>query len=115
MTAELKIGTDTVTPAEAADLLGVSVKTTKRYIDQGKIDAARLSYKTIRIPRESVEALLLPGADADHTHAGVRDQPADVALARNVLAILDNDAADGRKIELLRELAARIINTKGSI
>jgi excisionase family DNA binding protein len=47
-----------VTLTEAADLLAVSVKTVRRYIAAGDLDAVRLGRKTIRIKTESLDRLI---------------------------------------------------------
>lgn len=47
-----------VSPAEAAQHLGVSVKTIRRYIAEGKLPAKRLGSRQIRITREALDALL---------------------------------------------------------
>ena len=43
---------------EAADILGVSVKTVRRYIAAGDLDAVRLGRKIIRIKTESLDKLI---------------------------------------------------------
>lgn len=55
----------TTTPArrlvslpEAADILGLSVKTVRRYIASGDLDAVRLGSRTIRIKTESLDRLI---------------------------------------------------------
>lgn len=55
----------TATPArrlvslpEAADILGLSVKTVRRYIASGDLDAVRLGRRTIRIKIESLDRLI---------------------------------------------------------
>ena len=55
----------TVTPTrrlipltEAAEILAVSVKTVRRYIAAGDLDAVRLGRRTIRIKTESLDRLI---------------------------------------------------------
>jgi excisionase family DNA binding protein len=43
---------------EAADILGLSVKTVRRYIASGDLDAVRLGRRTIRIKTDSLERLI---------------------------------------------------------
>lgn len=43
---------------EAAEILGLSVKTVRRYIASGDLDAVRLGRKTIRIKTESLDRLI---------------------------------------------------------
>jgi excisionase family DNA binding protein len=43
---------------EAAEILAVSVKTVRRYIAAGELDAVRLGRRTIRIKAESIERLI---------------------------------------------------------
>ena len=47
-----------VTLCEAAEILAVSVKTVRRYIAAGELDAVRLGRRTIRIKAESIERLI---------------------------------------------------------
>ena len=47
-----------VTLTEAADILAVSVKTVRRYIAAGDLEAVRLGRKTIRIKAESLDRLI---------------------------------------------------------
>ena len=44
--------------AEAADTLGVSTKTVRRYIAAGDLDAVRLGRRTIRVKTESIDGLI---------------------------------------------------------
>lgn len=46
--------------AETAEYLGVSTKTVRRYIADGKLKAVRLGPRLIRVERSSVEALMRP-------------------------------------------------------
>jgi len=48
-----------LTPAEVAAILGVHVYTVRRWARDGTIDAVKMG-RSIRIPAESVEALLVP-------------------------------------------------------
>ncbi len=55
----------TVTPTrrlipltEAAEILAVSVKTVRRYVAAGELDAVRLGRRTIRIKTESLDRLI---------------------------------------------------------
>jgi excisionase family DNA binding protein len=43
---------------EAADILGLSVKTVRRYIASGDLDAVRLGRRTIRIKSDSLDRLI---------------------------------------------------------
>ena len=43
---------------EAADILGLSVKTVRRYIASGDLDAVRLGRRTIRIKTDSLDRLI---------------------------------------------------------
>lgn len=43
---------------EAADILGLSVKTVRRYIASGDLDAVRLGQRTIRVRVESLDQLI---------------------------------------------------------
>jgi excisionase family DNA binding protein len=56
--------TDTLPPnlsiQQAADHLGVSTKTIRRYIASGRLDAERVGPRLIRIDRESLAALGKP-------------------------------------------------------
>ncbi|ADL71294.1 hypothetical protein SEA_MORROW_35 [Mycobacterium phage Morrow] len=45
---------------QTADYLGVSVKTVRRYIADGRLKAIRLGPRLIRVERDSVEALMRP-------------------------------------------------------
>lgn len=44
--------------SEAADALGVSVKTVRRYIAAGDLDAGRLGRRTIRVRLDSLDRLI---------------------------------------------------------
>ncbi len=52
-------------PGEAAKLLGVSLTTISRYVDQGLLEAQRLPSGQRRISRRSVEELRRKGRDGD--------------------------------------------------
>lgn len=43
---------------EAAEILAVSVKTVRRYVAAGDLDAVRLGRRTIRIKTESLDRLI---------------------------------------------------------
>lgn len=47
-----------VSLTEAADILGLSVKTVRRYIASGDLDAVRLGRRTIRIKTDSLDRLI---------------------------------------------------------
>ena len=50
-----------MSPAEAADYLGISPRTLRNYISEGKLPAYRLGGKrTMRIDRADLDALLRP-------------------------------------------------------
>lgn len=44
--------------AEAAEILAVSVKTVRRYVAAGELDAVRLGRRTIRVKSESIDRLI---------------------------------------------------------
>lgn len=44
--------------AEAAETLGVSTKTVRRYIATGDLDAVRLGRRSIRVKTESIDVLI---------------------------------------------------------
>lgn len=44
--------------AEAAETLGVSTKTVRRYVAAGDLDAVRLGRRTIRVKTESIDSLI---------------------------------------------------------
>jgi len=52
------------TANDGAALLGVSVKTFRRYVQRGMIPARRLSRRMVRYDLGAVEALLSPGTAA---------------------------------------------------
>ena len=47
-----------VSLTDAAEILAVSVKTVRRYIAAGELDAVRLGRRTIRIKPESIDRLI---------------------------------------------------------
>ena len=47
-----------VSLTQAAEILGVSTKTVRRYIAAGDLDAVRLGRRTIRIKTESLDRLI---------------------------------------------------------
>lgn len=47
-----------VSLTEAAEILGLSVKTVRRYIAAGELDAVRLGRRVIRIKAESLDRLI---------------------------------------------------------
>lgn len=47
-----------VTLCEASEILAVSVKTVRRYIAAGELDAVRLGRRTIRIETDSLDRLI---------------------------------------------------------
>lgn len=49
-----------VSIADAANELGVSTRTIRNYIAEGRLKADRLGPRLIRVRRESIEALLRP-------------------------------------------------------
>lgn len=53
-----KIPRRLISLTEAADALGVSTKTVRRYIAAGDLDAVRLGRRTIRIRIESLDKLI---------------------------------------------------------
>lgn len=58
MTSTATVSRRLVSLAEAAEILAVSVKTVRRYITAGELDAVRLGPRTIRIKAESIDALI---------------------------------------------------------
>lgn len=48
-----------VTLSEAAEILALSVKTVRRYIAAGDLDAVRLGRRTIRVRVDSLDELLV--------------------------------------------------------
>ncbi|WP_107706155.1 helix-turn-helix domain-containing protein [Nocardioides allogilvus] len=58
MTSTTTVPRRLVSLAEAAEILAVSVKTVRRYIAAGELDAVRLGRRTIRIKAESIDALI---------------------------------------------------------
>jgi excisionase family DNA binding protein len=54
-----------LTPAEVADLLGVTPDTVLGYVREGRLKAVRLSSRTIRFRREDIAAL---GTQSDGSH-----------------------------------------------
>jgi excisionase family DNA binding protein len=47
-----------ITINQAAERLGMSARTVRRYINSGRLPATRLSRKTVRIAESDVQALL---------------------------------------------------------
>ncbi len=47
-----------VSLTEAAEILAVSVKTVRRYIAAGELDAVRLGRRTIRVRVESIDRMI---------------------------------------------------------
>lgn len=47
-----------VTLCEAAEILAVSVKTVRRYIAAGELDAVRLGRRTIRVTVDSLDRII---------------------------------------------------------
>ena len=47
-----------VSLVEAAEILGVSTKSVRRYIAAGDLDAVRLGRRTIRVKTESLDRLI---------------------------------------------------------
>lgn len=58
MATTAKIPRKLISLTEAADALGVSTKTVRRYIAAGDLDAVRLGRRTIRIRIESLDKLI---------------------------------------------------------
>lgn len=59
-----------VSLTEAADILGLSVKTVRRYIASGDLDAVRLGRRTIRIKTDSIDRLIdAHPVNAWHSHS----------------------------------------------
>jgi excisionase family DNA binding protein len=52
--------TDYILPGEAADLLGVTRDTIRRYVDQGLLEGIKTPGGQRRIDRQSIEAALRP-------------------------------------------------------
>lgn len=49
-----------ISQAEAAEYLGMSVKTVRRYISEGRLTGYRLGNQQLRVDRDEVEALFKP-------------------------------------------------------
>lgn len=49
-----------ISQAEAAEYLGMSVKTVRRYISEGRLTGFRLGNQQLRVDRDEVEALFKP-------------------------------------------------------
>lgn len=58
MATTAKIPRRLISLTEAADALGVSTKTVRRYIAAGDLDAVRLGRRTIRIKVESLDQMI---------------------------------------------------------
>lgn len=56
-----------LTPAETAELLRVSPQTLRRYAAERRLEAVRLTARTLRYRRASVEALIASGGAGDPT------------------------------------------------
>lgn len=52
--------TDYILPGEAADLLGVTRDTIRRYVDQGLIEGIKTPGGQRRIDRQSIQQILTP-------------------------------------------------------
>src|SRR5437660_10942086 len=59
------LGRDFLNISEAAALFGVSRVSVWRWIRDGRLPAARLGHRTIRIKRDDLERLLVQAAPAD--------------------------------------------------
>ena len=79
-----------MTPDQAADLLQVDRGTVYRYIRSGKLDASRLG-RSYRIPRQSVELLLL----ATRTRPDIRLRE---FSDEQVEGFLENDVLEGEAL-----------------
>jgi len=63
-----------LTPAQVADVLGVSTRTVRRLGARGTLARVRLGHRTIRYRPESLETLLLPTtSEAPVITPGLRD------------------------------------------
>ena len=49
-------------PDEVAKYLSLSIKTIYRWIECGRLDAVKIGGRCVRIPRESVEKVILPAS-----------------------------------------------------
>ena len=58
MTSTATVPRRLVSLAEAAEILAVSVKTVRRYIAAGELDAVRLGCRTLRVKAESMERMI---------------------------------------------------------
>lgn len=58
MAATATLARRLVSLPEAADILGLSVKTVRRYIAAGDLDAVRLGRRTIRIKTDALDRLI---------------------------------------------------------
>ena len=78
-------------PQEVADLLGLHVRTVRRYVREGRLDAVRLGNR-YRIPHEALEAFSGRSLDAGRADGSVRPR-IDVSSVVDLQPI-DRDTAD---------------------
>lgn len=62
-------------PADVAEIAGVSSSTVLNYIKTGRLASVRLSERTIRIPRRSLLLLLSPSSVAPPSRVRLHDIP----------------------------------------
>ena len=60
-------------PADVAEIAGVSSSTVLNYIKSGRLASVRLSERTIRIPRRSILLLLSPASTAPPSRVRLSD------------------------------------------
>lgn len=80
-----------LSPHEAAELLGLHVRTVRRYIREGRLDAVRVGNR-YRISRESLEALLDGPLETSHFEPSRGRPRADVSSVVDLQPIDENDA-----------------------
>lgn len=62
-------------PADVAEIAGVSTSTVLNYIKAGRLASVRLSERTIRIPRRSILLFLSPESVTPPTRVHLNDIP----------------------------------------
>lgn len=80
-----------LSPHEAAELLGLHVRTVRRYIRDGRLDAVRVGNR-YRISRESLEALVDGPLETSHLDPSRRRPRADVSSVVDLQPIDRDDA-----------------------
>jgi excisionase family DNA binding protein len=73
--ADLELTSPFYSPAEVASLVNVSSATVLNWIKSGRLASVRLSERTIRIPRRSLQLLLAPGSLAEPQRVDLDEIP----------------------------------------